>query len=142
MVDEFAQAENAQVQRVDKATLDASLEAAKASDTTGAIAAQIPTFMRKLDLIEVLDLTMCPQEVKDKFIQTFDAIEDGNGYETLTMATDETDKVRIMAKRDESGISEILILALDTKDQEIAIVKMVGKLDESDIEDIIKQQTK
>lgn len=142
LVSDFSESENALYQAIDKETLNSSLEAAKASDSTGTIASQIPPFMQKIDMIEVLDLTQCSQEVKEKFTERFNSIEDGDGFETLVSANDESDRARIMAKKDGTIISEILILAINNEKGEIAIVKMTGKLDDSDMDDIIKKGIK
>jgi len=142
LISDFIESENAHHQLIDKETLTMSLEAVKSSDAAEALASQVPPFMQRLDLIEILDLTKSPEVIKDKFIQRFDAIEDTEDYETLTNVSDGTDKARILVKKDGTNISEILIIAIDTENKEIAVVKMQGQLNESDLEDIMKQQTK
>lgn len=144
LVADFANSENIHYQLIDRATIEASIKNANELDPTGTLASQIPPFMNKLDSIVIVDLTPCSQDVKNQFIERFNSIENGNndGYETFLSDSDATDRVRIMGKKNEDIISEIIVLAIDNKNNEIAIVKMAGKIDESDIDDIVKQQTK
>lgn len=122
--------------------LEASLAAAKAADSTGMISSQAPPFMEKLESIDVINLSSCSSEVKGLFLKDLDNIQDGNGYETLINVIDENDKVRIIARRDGTVIPQIFVFAIDGENNEIVIVRMNGKMDESDITDIIKQQQK
>ena len=138
----LALVENAEYQLVDRPMLEASLAAAKAADSTGMISSQAPPFMEKLESIDVINLSACSSEVKDLFLKDLDNIQDGNGYETLINVIDENDKVRIIARRDGTVIPQIFVFAIDGENNEIVIVRMNGKMDESDITDIIKQQQK
>ncbi|QIK55332.1 DUF4252 domain-containing protein [Dysgonomonas sp. HDW5A] len=138
----LALVENAEYQLVDRPMLEASLAAAKAADSTGMISSQAPPFMEKLESIDVINLSSCSSEVKDLFLKDLDNIQDGNGYETLINVIDENDKVRIIARRDGTVIPQIFVFAIDGENNEIVIVRMNGKMDESDITDIIKQQQK
>lgn len=138
----LALVENAEYQLVDRPMLEASLAAAKAVDSTGMISSQAPPFMEKLESIDVINLSACSSEVKDLFLKDLDNIQDGNGYETLINVIDESDKVRIIARRDGTVIPQIFVFAIDGENNEIVIVRMNGKMDESDITDIIKQQQK
>lgn len=134
--------ENAEYQLVDRPMLEASLAAAKTADSTEMASSQVPPFMEKLESIDIINLSPCSSEVKELFLKDLDNIQDGNGYETLIKVTDESDKVRIIAKKDATVISQIFVFAIDTENQEIVIIRMNGKMDESDIADIIKQQQK
>lgn len=138
----LALVENAEYQLVDRPMLEASLAAAKAADSTGMISSQAPPFMEKLESIDVINLSSCSSEVKDLFLKDLDNIQDGNGYETLINVIDENDKVRIIARRDGTVIPQIFVFAIDGENNEIVIVRMNGKMDQSDITDIIKQQQK
>lgn len=140
LVIDYAISKDAQNQLIDRETLDMSLQAAKAGDTTGALASQIPSFMERIDYIQIVDLTKCSPEIKSSFSKNIEEWEDGNGYETLTSVKDEKDKVKLIARRAESKISEIYLFAMDNELNEVVIIKMSGDLNESDIEDIMKQQ--
>lgn len=137
-------AENAEYQLVDRSMIEASLAmAANAMDSTGTLAVQTPPpFMEKLESIDLINLSSCPKEVKELFLKDLENIQDGNGYETLINVVDEGDKVRIIAKKEGAVIPNIYVFAIDGEDGEIVIVRMNGKMDESDIADIIKQQQK
>lgn len=135
-------AENAEYQLVDRTMIEASLAMAQnAMDTTGTMVVQTPPpFMSKLESIDLINLTSCPADIKSLFLKDLDNIQDGNGYETLVNVVDEGDKVRIIAKREGTTIPQIFVFAIDGEDGEIVIVRMNGKMEESDIADIIKQQ--
>ena len=134
--------ENAEYQLVDRSMLEASLAAAKAADSTGIMSSPPPPFMEKLESIDIINLSSCSTEVKDLFLKDLDNIQDENGYETLINVVDDSDKVRIIAKREGAVIPQIYVFAIDSEDNEIVIIRMNGKMDESDIADIIKQQQK
>jgi len=140
-ISEFSSCDNVQKRVIDKEMLDASLQAAKAMDPTGTIAAQIPPFMQKLDTIEIFDLTQCPADVKTDFISRFGTLQDNDEYLTLLLEDEGTDKVRVISKKDGSITTEVIILGIGNNDDGIAILKMTGKLDDSDIEEILKKPT-
>ena len=98
--------------------------------------------MEKLESIDIINLSSCSTEVKDLFLKDLDNIQDENGYETLINVVDDSDKVRIIAKREGAVIPQIYVFAIDSEDNEIVIIRMNGRMDESDIADIIKQQQK
>lgn len=134
--------ENAEYQLVDRSMLEASLAAAKAADSTGIMSSPTPPFMEKLESIDIINLSSCSTEVKDLFLKDLDNIQDEKGYETLINVVDDSDKVRIIAKREGAIITQIYVFAIDSEDNEIVIIRMNGRMDESDIADIIKQQQK
>ncbi|PXV68902.1 uncharacterized protein DUF4252 [Dysgonomonas alginatilytica] len=132
--------ENAQYQLVDKAMLEATLAAAKASDSSGMIPTNTPPFMEKLESIDVINLTECSAEIKKLFLKDLEEIKDENGYETLVNVVDGADKVRIIARKEGTVIPQIFVFAIDMENLEIVIVRMTGRMNESDIADVIKQQ--
>lgn len=144
LVADFSKKENVTNEVIDTRSIVESIKKSNEIDPTGALASQIPTYMERLDSIIVVDLTPSDQAVKDEFVVRYNAIENGENddYETLLVESDETEKVRILAKRNEQYISEILILAIDLKNNDMAIVKLVGRIEDSDIESIVKQQIK
>ncbi|MBD8347113.1 MULTISPECIES: DUF4252 domain-containing protein [unclassified Dysgonomonas] len=130
--------ENAQYQQVDRTMIEASLAAARIADSSAV--PQTPPFMEKLESIDVINLTECSAEIKKLFLADLEGIKDENGYETLINVVDGSDKVRIVARKEGTLIPQIFVFAIDGEDQEIVIVRMTGKMDETDIADIIKQQ--
>lgn len=141
-VSSLAMIENVEYQQVDRSMIEASLAVAKAQDSTGAIISQMPPFMEKLESIDIINLSSCSAEVKNLFLKDFAGIRDENGYETLVNVVDETDKIRVIAKKEDSLILQVFVFAIDNQDNEIVVLRMNGKMDESDISDIIKQHQK
>lgn len=133
---------DAEYQLVDRDMIEASLAAAKAADSTGMASVSTPPFMEKLKSIDVINLSACSPEIKNLFLKDLDNIKDENGYETLINVVDDGDKVRIIAKRDGAVVPQVFVFAIDGQDGEIVIVRMTGNMDNSDIEDILKQQQK
>lgn len=132
---------DAEYQLVDRPMIETSLAAAKAANS-GTSSTSTPPFMEKLESIDVINLSACSTEIKDLFLKDLDNIQDGNGYETLINVIDDDDKVRIIAKREGTLVSQVFVFAIDSQDGEIVIVRMTGNMDESDIADIVKQQQK
>lgn len=144
LINDFSQRENVKKEVVSKEMLDASIKQAIEVDPSGMLASQIPPFMQKLDSIVVIDLTPCDQTIKDEFRNTFQTFEnwDTDNYETILAEKDNSDEVRIMAKREEDSVSEVVILVISNDAKEVAIIKMIGQINDADVSDIIKEQGK
>ena len=90
--------------------------------------------------MEVITLEDQPSEVSDILLNNLDQLKDNNGFTTLIKVRDSGDNVQIIAKKDGESISNVYIFVVDESD--IVAVKMNGILTQSDLEDIIKEQTK
>jgi len=137
---DFASVDKAQYQLIDKETLKNSIEIAKAADTSGKLAAQMPAFMDKLEYIEILDLSNSALEERTKFKSRYDELNKENKYQTLVDVTENNQNVKVVAKKENEIVSEIIIFAFDNDRDGITVVKMAGNLDDADIADILKQQ--
>jgi len=89
---------------------------------------------RGVHSLEVYDLSDCNWQKKKELVDQIGNLKDGDGYETLLMAKDKDDNVRIMIKRKKNVISDILILCMDKDDP--TIVKLSGKIKEKDIAEL------
>lgn len=137
---EFSEIEGAEKQVVDREMLNMSMNAAMEADSTGELKSKMPPFMQKIESIEVVSIEEYKPEVKDMFMKEFDNFNDGNGYTTLLTVKDGEDNVRIISYKEGDKNTAVFILVLD--DEDAVIVKMSGELNESDLEDIIKEQNK
>lgn len=137
-VSSLALVDKADYQQIDRQILDlASFQTELTSDSTAS--KPVAPFLKKLDSIDIINLTPCSDEVKVLFLKDFENLEDANGYQTLINENDGTDRVRIIAKKDGSIISQVFVFAIAEGDGEIFVFRMNGRMDESDIADIIKQ---
>jgi len=138
-ISDLVNIENVQRQVIDKSMIKISVETAKAMDPSGKLLEQIPPFMLKLDTIDILDLTQCAPFVKTDFMQRFNSSTEEEGYEMLLSADEDNDRVRIFSKADGDITREMIILAVDTENQEIVVLRLTGELDPSDVKKIVDQ---
>lgn len=139
LIEELSKIEGVAHQIVDRSMLEGAVAAAAQADST-AEASKKQNFMKKLELIEVVAAENVQPELKNRFIAELNKFEDGNGYETLLTVKDGEDNVRILAQRENGEVTAVIIFAID--DEDAAIVKMVGKFDQSDLTDILNEQEK
>lgn len=136
---ELANVEGVTHQIVDKTTLDA-VTTAIPEDSTGTASSAMPGFMKKLEQIEVIAAESVQAELKSRFLEELNKFKDGDKYETLLTVKEGEDNVRILAQRENGVVTAVIIFAIDEEDA--AIVKMVGKFDQSDLTDILNEQQK
>jgi hypothetical protein len=137
---ELSKLENVQRQVVDKDMLNSQMEQAMAADPTGELKSQMPSFMQKIDSIEVLAAGNVDEETYTKMVNDMDGIKDGDGYETILTVKEDSDYVRIMAYKEADSILAVYIIAMDKGS--IAFVKMEGTLSHDDLIEIIEKQKK
>ena len=137
---ELSKLENVQHQVVDKDMLNSQMEQAMAADSTGELRSQMPSFMQKIDSIEVLAAGNVDEETYTKMVNDMDGIKDGDGYETMLTVKEDSDYVRIMAYKEADSILAVYIVAMGKGS--IAFVKMAGILSQNDLIEIIEQQQK
>lgn len=132
--------EEAQLQVIDKAMLKASLDQAIAQDPNGDLGSKMPSFMQRIDSMEVVTLESETSEIRDTLLNGLNNLKDNDEYMTLVKVSDGDDNVQILAKKMGEGVSEVYIFVMDESD--IVAVKMNGTLTQADLEDIVKEQTK
>ena len=137
---ELSKLENVQRQVVDKDMLNSQMEQAMAADPTGELRLQMPSFIQKIDSIEVLAAENVNEEMYTKIVNDMDGIKDGDGYETILTVKEDSDYVRIMAYKEADSILAVYIIAMDKGS--IAFVKMAGTLSHDDLIEIIEKQKK
>jgi len=96
---------------------------------------------RGLSGVEVYDLSGCDSKFKQDLRDEFYRIKDGNGYETLMYAKDGDEGVRIMIKKDKKNlIREMIFLCMDKEDP--AVIRLSGKIKETDIAELVGEYSK
>lgn len=136
----LAKNKEAQHQIMDQTMLKSSLNQAVAEDPSGNLESKIPSFMQKIDSMEVITLESETSEVRDILLNGLNALKDNDEFTTLVKVRDGDDNVQIIAKKDGESVSNVYIFVIDESD--IVVVKMNGTLTQSDLEDIVKEQTK
>lgn len=89
---------------------------------------------RGVHTLEVYDLAACNAGVKQDLLNQLNRLKDTDGYETLIMAKDKGENVRIMMKKKNDEISDLVILCMDENDP--TIVKISGKIKEKDLAEL------
>ena len=84
----------------------------------------------KLSSVRVLDLDDCSRDVKARFADETDRLEE-KGYETLVRVNDDGEKVRICLRRENDYITELLIV--NRSDDDASMVQLKGHSLESEI---------
>ncbi len=85
--------------------------------------------------IEVLDLSECRDEVKDKFRKGLRTIKDPR-YEPLVAVNDTDETVRVLVRMDKVMIRELVIATSDGEDQ--SLVRIKGKIKPKHLKKIIE----
>ena len=84
----------------------------------------------KLSSVRVLDLDDCSRDVKARFADETDRLEE-KGYETLVRVNDDGEKVRICLRRENDYITELLIV--NRSDDDASMVQLKGHILDSEI---------
>ena len=84
--------------------------------------------------VKVLDLEDCTKDIKKQFTQRVNQLQH-NGYETQLQAKKDGENVKIIAKKEDQVINELLVLTTGNDDCALALIK--GKIRQEDIQAII-----
>ena len=84
--------------------------------------------------VKVLDLEDCTKDIKKQFTQRVNQLQH-NGYETWLQAKKDGENVKIIAKKEDQVINELLVLT--TGNDDCALVLIKGKIRQEDIQAII-----
>lgn len=90
--------------------------------------------------MEIYSLENCHFSLKKEFSDVFNSLKDGNGYETVILAKENKEGVRIMVKKEKDAIKEVIFLCMDKSDP--AIIKFTGKIKDKDIERLVNEYNK
>lgn len=140
-ISDLSKIEGIEHQRVDREMLGEQLKQAIEADPSGQLEAQLPPFLKKIDLIEVLVSEESPVDVRVKFASKLSNLTVGEEYETLLKVKEESSIVHIVMKKGkEKGLSSVYVLVVD--DNEIVAVRFSGDFTEEDIKNIVEDQKK
>ena len=96
-------------------------------------------FAEQIDGLQILAFKDADQKTKDSFYNRINKLE-MKGYEPMVKVNEDGEKVRILIKGNEQEVQSIVILALDHEDY--SLIKIDGRINPANIDDIVKSQTK
>lgn len=85
--------------------------------------------LKDIDSIQVLDLSGCSSDVKDRFTERVKTLKNED-YETLVRSNENGENVRVLVKMYKEEIRELVVL---TTGGDISLVKIKGKFNQSDL---------
>ncbi|MBP1593459.1 MAG: hypothetical protein H6Q12_477 [Bacteroidetes bacterium] len=124
---EFSDAPNVENVKLDKSMMNLAKSFSKGDDLGG---------VKDIDSLQVLDLSKCSSEIKDKFAEKVKTLNT-EGYETLVRSNENGENVRVLVKMNNEDISELVVV---TTGKEAALVKIKGKFNKSDISKLTNKQ--
>ncbi len=124
---EFSDAPNVENVKLDKSMMNLAKSFVKGDDLGG---------VKEIDSLQVLDLSKCSSEIKDKFAAKVKTLN-VEGYETLVRSNENGENVRVLVKMNNGDISELVVV---TTGNEAALVKIKGKFNKSDISKLTNKQ--
>lgn len=83
---------------------------------------------KKISSVQVMDLSECDEDVKNKFVDEVEKLNDNN-YELLMKVKDDEDEVLILSKTEKSKIREFVVISKNDP----AVIRLKGKFDLDDI---------
>lgn len=128
---EFKSGDNVTYVNLPKTLIKLGLKAAN-DETANALAEQI-------DGLQILTFEKANQKTKDGLYNRISKLE-SKGYEPMVKANEDGEKVRILVKGNEQEVQSIVILALDHED--CSLIKIDGRINPANIDNIVKSQTK
>lgn len=96
-------------------------------------------YLKHIDSIKVLDMEDCSNAVKQQFFKDVTQLKTA-GYEELMIAKEADEQTVILAKRNKTGIKELVIVDSDSDDA--ALIQILGNIKNSEIEKIIAEEKK
>ena len=128
---EFKSGNNVTYVNLPKTLIKLGLKAAN-DETANALAKQI-------DELQILTFEEADQKTKDGLYNRISKLE-SKGYEPMIKTNEDSEKVRIFIKGNEKEVQSLVIFAMDKED--CSLINIVGHINPSNIDDIVKSQTK
>ena len=96
-------------------------------------------YLKHIDSIKVLDMEDCSKAVKQQFFKDVTQLKTA-GYEELMTVKEADEQTVILAKRNKTGIKELVIVDSDTDDA--ALIQILGNIKNSEIQKIVAEKKK
>ena len=128
---EFKSGDNITYVNLPKTLIKLGLKAAN-DETANALAEQI-------DGLQILTFEKADQKTKDGLYNRISKLE-SKGYEPMVKANEDGEKVRIFIKGNEKEVQSLVVFAMEK--EECSLIKIDGRINPANIDDIVKSQTK
>lgn len=96
-------------------------------------------YLKHIDSIKVLDMEDCSKAVKQQFFKDVTQLKTA-GYEELMTVKEADEQTVILAKRNKTGIKELVIVESD--DDDAALIQILGNIKNSEIQKIVADKKK
>ena len=96
-------------------------------------------YLKHIDSIKVLDMEDCSNAVKQQFFKDVTQLKTA-GSEELMIAKEADEQTVILAKRNKTGIKELVIVESDNDDA--ALIQILGNIKNSEIQKIVAEKNK
>lgn len=96
-------------------------------------------YLKHIDSIKVLDMEDCSNAVKQQFFKDVTQLKTA-GYEELMIAKEADEQTVILAKRNKTGIKELVIV--DSDNDDAALIQILGNIKNSEIQKIVADKKK
>lgn len=96
-------------------------------------------YLKHIDSIKVLDMEDCSNAVKQQFFKDVTQLKTA-GYEELMIAKEADEQTVILAKRNKTGIKELVIV--DSDNDDAALIQILGNIKDSEIQKIVADNKK
>ena len=127
---EFKSGDNVTYVNLPKTLIKLGLKAAN-DETANALAEQI-------DGLQILTFEKADQKTKDGLYNRISKLE-SKGYEPMIKTNEDGEKVRIFIKGNEKEVQSLVVFAMEK--EECSLIKIDGRINPSNIDDIVKSQT-
>lgn len=96
-------------------------------------------YLKHIDSIKVLDMEDCSNAVKQQFFKDVTQLKTV-GYEELMTVKEADEQTVILAKRNKTGIKELVIV--DSDNDDAALIQILGNIKNSEIQKIVAEKKK
>ena len=96
-------------------------------------------YLKHIDSIKVLDMEDCSKAVKQQFFKDVTQLKTA-GYEELMTVKEADEQTVILAKRNKTGIKELVIV--DSDNDDAALIQILGNIKNSEIQKIVADKKK
>ena len=94
-------------------------------------------YLKHIDSIKVLDMEDCSKAVKQQFFKDVTQLKTA-GYEELMTVKEADEQTVILAKRNKTGIKELVIV--DSDNDDAALIQILGNIKNSEIQKIVAEK--
>lgn len=100
----------------------------------------MPSISKNIKKIEIINFSNCSNTVKNEISSDIKKMESNENQEVLIQVKDKGDYVKIISQKNKNAISELAILVANQDDP--TIIRLIGKITQKDIDNLITEYNK